>query len=211
MAPAGHQQPTSEARTAPRTNMFIGAVLQGADFSAPVRIRNLSVAGALVEGAALPEVSTLVRLVRGGLAVPAQVVWSDEGRCGLRLLSTVLVSDWLASPAHHEQQRIDGVVHLAKAGATQFPVGGPRPDLPRPSQLAHDLRTVGRLVETLSDALADDDELVSRHGRVLQNLDVVVQTISAVADFLSGGPDQSATASRLANVRASYTQALGQR
>jgi hypothetical protein len=92
---------TSDGRDAVRTNLFLAATLWGSDASPfPVRVRNLSPAGAMVEAAALPARGTLIRLLRGRLAIGGEVVWTAERRCGLAFAGSVSVRDWMSPPVN---------------------------------------------------------------------------------------------------------------
>jgi hypothetical protein len=196
-----------EARSSPRTNLFLAAVLRGPKYSAPVKLRNMSSTGALVEAAAIPPVKSEVRLVRGSLMVPASVVWSTEGRCGLRFSSLVSVQEWMAPPANREQERVDEAVRLIKSGAIPFPPA-PGPEIANQAQFGSDLRSIARLLELLAEHLVSNEETVLAHGDELQNLDVAVQTLNAVASSLADDADEPSMVTRIDNLRASYRRAL---
>lgn len=204
--------PATESRHSPRSNMFIAAAIQGGGFSSPVKVRNMSVTGALVEGPTMPRPGEQVRLVRGSLSVCARVAWSAEGRCGLHFSSLVCVRDWLAPPANGAQQRVDEAVGLLKLGALPLPerptasANAPAGDLQ--PLYGEDLRRASRLIELLGDDLAGDEQVVERHSAKLQSLDIVIQTLSAVADALTEASEDREIARRLENLRASCTQAL---
>lgn len=207
-----NQPGTADPRSEPRTNLFLGAVIRGAGLSLPVKVRNMSVSGALVEGADLPEEDADIELVRGSLSICATVAWSAPGRCGLRFSSLACVRDWLAAPANPGQQRVDDAVRLLKLGAV------PMPQRPASSteaqngnqslQFGEDLRRVIRLIDDLCQDLSSDTDLMIRRGEKLQNMDIALQTLAAVADGLAGGAAESAVADRLANLRASCVAAL---
>lgn len=203
----------AESRANPRSNMFLGALLRAPGFSAPVRVRNMSVTGALVEGAAVPESGTEVQLVRGSLTVPSVVAWSIERRCGLRFSSLACIRDWLAPLSNSAQQRVDETVRVLKLGALPMPQRPVphRTDSPHalPSaQFAEDLERVARLIESLGDDLANDMDTLRRHIEKLQNLDIALQTIGVVADALTGRADEAMTLARMENLRASCAAAL---
>lgn len=193
-----------DARINPRTNMFLGAALYGDGFSSPVKVRNMSASGALVEGGAIPESGAGVRLVRGSLCVPAQVIWSVKGRCGLRFVALVTVGDWLAPPRNTEQQRVDEVVSLVKAGAV--PIAPTQRSTLEPANLGDELRRICILLEKIGDTLSSDEVTLAKHGSELQNLDICTQTIAAVSDALEG--KNALSADRLASLRLSCEQAL---
>ena len=83
------------ARTS-RTNLLLSATIEANGLSAPVRIRNLSEHGALIEGAALPPVGSSLILRRLQLEMRATVIWSDKGRCGVRFEGMIAVAGWRA-------------------------------------------------------------------------------------------------------------------
>ncbi len=201
-------EPGTDARTTARTNVFLGAVLRGANFAAPVKIRNMSLTGALVEGATLPEAGLPVRLVRGSLVAQAEVAWTAEGRCGLRLVPLVSVRDWIAPLANQEQQRIDDAVRLLKAGITPLPLGSALGGSALPSQLGQELRDVVHLLDAVSAHLASNEATMLVHGDEMQNLDIAVQILDTVGTILTGDADEFAALSRLDNLRRSCREAL---
>jgi hypothetical protein len=181
--------------------------------STPVKIRNIASTGALVEGGAVPGAGSLVQLVRGGLIVHCLVAWSADGRCGLKFSGRIDVQRWCAFPANLEQQRVDEVVGLVKAGAVPLPVAALAcpDDCNDPSDtsyLSRDLRRVSGLLDSLGDVLTSDPDLVSRYGAELQNLDIAVQVIAALEAALTGDVEVHNGGSKLAGLRRSAYQAL---
>lgn len=204
-----NQGPAVEARANPRSNMFLAALLRADDFSAPVKVRNMSANGALVEGAAVPGRGTQVQLIRGSLIVPATVAWSAAGRCGLRFGSLACVRDWLAPVSKSAQQQVDDAVRLIKLGAVPMPRSAvqTRAREPASAELGRDLQSAARLIEELGDDLSSDEQVLARHGDKLQKFDIALQMITVVADALDGGAGGS-VAERLDNLRASSAAAL---
>lgn len=169
----------SERREA-RTNLFAMASIFTDCGSMPVKLRNISAGGALAEGPVLPATGTRIRLRRGSLEVAGEVVRSQEGSVGLRFDGSVTVDDWLPrGRAVAAQQRIDDLVHEARSARGTPP---PAPDPFRPTMpSALDLMRLKQAVETLSDDLANDPDVVARHGSRLQVLDVMAQTLRKLA------------------------------
>src|SRR5689334_6559710 len=87
--------PSSEHRVESRSNIFVMATIYAAGSSTPVRVRNMSPSGALVEAAELPPAGTSIRLSRGSLEVIGDIMWVDEHRAGVRFAGPVRVGDWL--------------------------------------------------------------------------------------------------------------------
>jgi hypothetical protein len=191
--------------------MFLAAVLRGPGLSAPVKVRNMSATGALVEGAAVPPGGANIQLMRGSLVVPAIVAWSQERRCGLHFSSLVCVRDWIAPRSNTTQDRVDETVRLLKLGALPMPRSSPAQgddSTPSSVQLGEDLLCAARLIEDLGEHLSIDVETLVRHGEKLQNLDIALQTIAAVVQALKGQAEEGAVAARMENLRSSCAAAL---
>jgi hypothetical protein len=189
--------------------MFLAAALAGPGYSVPVKIRNMSATGALVEAGSVPERGAAVQLVRGRLRASAEVAWCVAGKCGLRFSGLVNVKEWLAPAANQEQHRIDEAVRLLKAGAVPLGAASQSRETVSSAELASDLDSVRRLLDAHCDCIAGDAAYVAQFGEQLQNLDIALQVVAAVADLLICGPDdQLQTASRLKSLRASCFQAL---
>jgi hypothetical protein len=202
----------ADAREQVRTNMFLAAVIRSAGVSLPVKVRNMSVTGALVEGDGLPYHGAEVQLARGSLVVSGTVAWSSRGRCGLRFSSLICVRDWLAPPANGGQQRVDEAVRVLKLGAVPIPQRSAAEvdtsSRPQPAQFGRDLQRIAGLIADLSDELSSDAHIVTHHAEKLQNLDIALQTIAVVADTLTGEMAETTAAARLGNLRTSYAAAL---
>lgn len=201
-----------DARSTPRASIYLAATLYCDGSSAPVKIRNLSATGALVESGVTPIRGALVQLIRGGLIVHGLVAWSSGNRCGLKFSGRVDVEQWRGARTNVEQQRVDDIVRVVKAGAVPLPVPS-LTALPAGEAIsascpcsASDLQRVSKLLEQLAGVLADDAEIVKRHGPILQNLDIAMQFIAAIGAM--NGQTADATATDLAGLRRSADQAL---
>ena len=192
---------------------YLAATLYCDGACSAVRIRNIAATGALLEGGPVPSAGTLVQLVRGELIVHGLVAWSTQAQFGLKFSGCVDVQEWLAAPGNRHQQWVDDVVNLVKAGAVPLPVanlapseddgkGTPGPDL------ARDLGHASDLVGNLGEVLANDLEVVTRHGDALQILDIAKQIIDAVRTSLGTQTAAAAEAVRLTGLRRSAEQAL---
>jgi hypothetical protein len=168
-------------RTDPRSNMFVMATLYHDGDSTPVRVRNLSRGGALIEAAVLPPDQARVRLSRGSLSVRGQLVWLEGNRAGLRFDTAVEVAPWLpggSRPSH--QQRIDEMVQACR----QSPGGGSEPPAPSAVGQARAVRELLDLRDTLNavaEELAGDTSIAMAHATALQRLDVAAQALDKLA------------------------------
>lgn len=77
----GHAYTDGETR---RISVLLGGLVQWGDELSPVRIRQLSCAGARVESASIPPVGSVVRFSRGMAMVTARV--AAAGRDGFELM-----------------------------------------------------------------------------------------------------------------------------
>jgi len=192
----------------------LSAVLYAEGVPATVIIRDLSPTGAMIEGAALPEPGAIFQLVRGTLIVHGLVVWTGTRRCGLQFSGTVDVAQWRHYTTHVEQQRVDEIVRVMKAGAVPLPVA-PRGELSGSDdratsrqELPEDLWRVAGLLDQLSDSLAADPLVIERHGTALQNLDIAAQVIHAVREVVTGLGATDIDPTKLTGLRRSADQAL---
>ena len=100
----------SDPRSGPRFNVFLMAMLHANSSACPVRVRNLSPHGALLEGAELPREGAAVQLMRGSLCAAGEVAWQSDRHCGVCFNGTVDVDEWVKRAGPIGQQRIDSVV-----------------------------------------------------------------------------------------------------
>lgn len=188
-----------EDRVAPRTNLLLAATAEVEGRALPVRIRNLSETGAMIDGAGLPEAGMPLILKRGDLQVAATIAWAAGGRRGVRFGGPTPVNEWTGGKPKpidctglRDQRRVDAIQAEARAQpasgralrATESPAALPAasPDLDK--RLADELGYVQRLLKGLGDELIADLLLIQRHGQSLQSLDLVGQILGHVAVIL---------------------------
>jgi hypothetical protein len=99
-----------DPRSDPRASVFLTAVLYAGAAQTPVRIRNLSTQGALLEGANLPAEGTIVQIKRGSLSAAGDIAWSRDQHCGLRFAAVIEVASWIDRAGPVGQQRIDAAI-----------------------------------------------------------------------------------------------------
>ena len=108
--------PSNETRTSPRSNVFLTAALAIEGASRPVRIRNLSVNGALLEGDDFPPEGQTALLRRGSLCVHGEVAWHSGKFCGLRFDRDIRVHEWIKRAGPEAQRRIDAAIAHHRSG-----------------------------------------------------------------------------------------------
>jgi hypothetical protein len=178
------------APRAPRTNLLLSATVETSAGGAPVRVRNLSGDGAMLEGDHLPETGERLVLRRAVLTVAGACVWRSGNRCGVRFDRSISVQQWAASvraAANAGQQRIDAIQATLRAGgplASADPVVTPA-RAAVVDNVADEVAAAARFLRGLSDRLADDMAVIVAHGEVLQQLDPLAQTLDHLARVLT--------------------------
>src|SRR5690606_15952016 len=193
------------APRAARKNVMLAATISAGAVSAPVRIRNLSEAGAMTDGPALPTARANLMLNRLELSVTATVVWNRDGRCGLRLKAPITVDDWIAgvrataANASIGQLRVDRIQSAIRSGAafpseTQAPAPSPADADPIGQRVAAELTRVKRMLDAVSEELTDDIDVLVRHERAMQTFDIAAQIVEELSVVMSADDPGSAVA-----------------
>lgn len=202
------QKASSDRRTANRSSLYLAASLYCDGSVYPVKIRNISSAGALLDTLTVLAPGSLVQLIRGPLIVHALVAWTDQGRLGLKFSGTVDVQRWRQTISNAEQQRVDDVVTLVKAGAVPLQVYSSASSLEEMNGPSSDLLRASKLLSRLGDRLANDAIVVANFPGELQNLDIAIQVIDAIAALMESRTDLAIDATKFASLRKSADQAL---
>lgn len=118
------EEAEQDEREAERHSVLLSARLQCGVESLAVRLRNISRTGARVESAVLPPIGSIVRFIRGDLAVSARVVWTGRASLGLEFREAIDEKELLVGIG-----RSEGAIKPLKA---LFP-SPPPPPAPRAS------------------------------------------------------------------------------
>jgi hypothetical protein len=159
-------------RSEGRSNVFLTATLQAGGRSSPVRIRNISARGALVDGPALPAIGASVRLTRGSLSAAGQLAWKGAGQAGLTFDGTIDVADWVRRVGHSGQQRVDSVIAALRSGIS--------PDGPE-AALEETLQGISASLDQLCERLAQTPGMSVELGEDLLKLDSIAQALRRLA------------------------------
>ncbi len=191
----GSLPPVGQSERPPRTNLFLSATIEAGNLKAPVRIRNLSEGGALLEGAAFPDVGGYLALRRLEIEIGATVVWRTEARCGVKFDGRTTVAEWVSGTrsrtSHdHDQARVDGIQAAIRAGLST-----PSSDASGAMQgsiddgldqrIAEELSYVKRLLENVGDELSDAPIIMQRYSRSLQSFDLACQILGHLSTVLT--------------------------
>jgi hypothetical protein len=186
-----------------RKNVMLAATVVVGTMSIPVRIRNLTDAGAMIDSEWCPRVGTAITLRRLDKSVAATVIWNHGGHCGLSFDRPILVDDWIAGAgsagrgAGAGQSRVDLVQAAIRGGAifsaeTLAPAAKPAAAPPVEQAVAAELARVKRMLDTVSDELTDDMEVLMRHERAMQNFDIAAQIVAELAAVMAADDREAA-------------------
>lgn len=177
-----------------RTNLLLSGTIEALDIKAPVRIRNLSETGALLEGAALPAIGHHLVLQRLQMEMGATVIWSANGRCGVRFDGLISVSgwregNWITPVVSNEQARADSIQAAVRAGLLAATHEGTLTQAAPGSRDIHvrvaaELIVLKNILEKVSEQLSEDPAVLDLHGERLQDFDVACQALGRLADVL---------------------------
>jgi len=211
--------PGASARTrAPRKNLLLTATIRSQGVTAPVRIRNLSEKGAMVDGQALPEPGASLILQRLEVEMRGVVAWRAEGRCGIQFEGAASVDEWVAgrrAPAAifgHGQSRVDQIQAAIRSGRDIADEDVPAPSAAEiitdvEARVAEELDHVQRMLDDVAGDLIGDMALLQRHGEALQRFDNACQILSQLSAILKAKDRPAAIAA--VNLEALRNRLLG--
>ena len=211
--------PGASARArAPRKNLLLTATIRSQGVTAPVRIRNLSEKGAMVDGQALPEPGASLILQRLEVEMRGVVAWRAEGRCGIPFEGAASVDEWVAgrrAPAAifgQGQSRVDQIQAAIRSGRE---IADENVAAPGPAEIitdvearvAEELDHVQRMLDDVAGDLLGDIALLQRHGEALQRFDNVCQILNQLSAILKAKDRPAAIAA--VNLEALRNRLLG--
>ncbi|MDG2535046.1 PilZ domain-containing protein [Sphingomonas sp. HITSZ_GF] len=192
---------------APRKNLLLAATIEADGLKVPVRIRNLSEGGAMLDGSVLPRPCTRLLLRRSEIEVGARVIWQSQGKCGVSFeTSAVTVDEWVSGTrvanfaGYAGQARVDAIQEAVRGGAVlpAEPAPEPAADLANLGErLVEEIYHVRELLDSLGERLVEDPQVLATHLESLQNLDRASQILDHLGSVL-GAEDPAAAAKAVA-------------
>jgi hypothetical protein len=169
-----------DQRSNPRKSLFAAAVACHGTARSPIRIRNLSASGALIEGVDLPGVGSEIRLVRASLSAIAEVRWVRGSKAGITFIAGINEREWLNSCSlRGHQERVDDALAAVRSGLAdaeqRASLGQVASAGTSPRHLIESLLQIERIVLRATEALAADEIVVKSHGTQLQSLDAAAR------------------------------------
>lgn len=174
----------SEFRQAKRSNTLISASALVGDTTWPVRVRNLSMFGVLIESDVKVDVSSPIVLTRGRLRVSGEVAWRREGVFGVKFFEPFAVEDWLETPTK-------GAIAPQVFSKEAEPIIA-LPDAILVQRLSDEISQLARMVGIAAEVLSEDPILRLRHATWLQELSIGEQMLSEISGVLTAQDKQTA-------------------
>jgi len=156
-------------RSEDRSNVFLSAILDTGSQTIPIRIRNISSRGALIDGPNLPAAGARLLLVRGSLSARGHIAWREEDQAGISFDEAVNTSAWVARAGHAGQQRVDDVVAAIRRS-------DPLPPTAQFSQ-EQSLAELSVTLDAICERLTSIGEISGPLGEELVRLDAVAQSL----------------------------------
>lgn len=170
--------------------MFVLASMAAGSATGPVKIRNMSQGGALIEGGALPRLGEALSIRRGELTAVGRIVWCEEGRAGVRFDCEVDVMDWLPAGSRKQEQVAQTFHELKNSHRESIAPPPPRVTGNSPFD-RQDLLEVAEALDALADVLAEDPRVIATCASKLQALDIASQLLRRCVALVPAatGPD----------------------
>ena len=165
-------QPQPDNRSQTRSNVFLAASLVAGAVPLPVRVRNLSAHGALLDGGSLPPAGARVRLLRGELSADGLVAWTAHGHAGVRFAREIDVGAWVKRLGHPGQQRVDEAIAALRR---EQPVPDPEPS---PS-----LNAISAELDSICERLAGSPAMTVEFAEELVKLDALARALQQRSDL----------------------------
>jgi len=159
-----------------RSNVFLAATLLAAGVTLPVRIRNISPTGALLDGAGLPPEGAVIHLRRGSLTAGGEVAWQRDGLCGVRFDAGVVVNDWVRRTEHKGQARVDEMIALVRNSPND------RGGSAGPQESADSLRSISAELTQSCERLANLPDVVATCSDEILRLDAIAQRLTNLVE-----------------------------
>ena len=159
-----------ETRLGARKNLFVAAQLDWENGSNPVRIRNISTVGALIQGDEFPSVDCSVKLTRGKVSASGHLVWVRGARAGVEFLVPVIPDEWLPSRLKVRQGEAPVEIDCKGASAPESRSGA---QSSRDLIMAENLARIKTLVEEVRVEITLDSQEFRQGPEATNKLDVI--------------------------------------
>lgn len=180
-----------DLRSTPRRNLLVLGSLTWDGNSKQVRIRNISVGGALLEIADIPADLRNASLIFGAESHQGSIVWRSSNRIGFQFDKPREFTAAERVPTIG-QARVDRHIYQAREELDLTDHSNGSKDTDRSDlRISEELLYIQRRMESLGDVLSGDPILIVKYQRQLQDIDIIMQTLGHVSRVVSA-PDREA-------------------
>jgi hypothetical protein len=166
----------SDSRADERSNVFLSATLCADTRSFPVRIRNLSSGGALLDGANLPGEGSAISLRRAHLSADGKIVWQANELRGVHFEAEIAVQEWVKSRGHAGQQQVDQAVVAFRRGSQRL-----THELPEARPAFDSIESISLALEQICERMASSPMLTDALADELLRLEAMAQALRRLA------------------------------
>lgn len=165
----------SKGRLETRANVFLSASLVTPSARLPVRIRNLSARGALLDGERLPAAGAAIHLLRGAHRAAGEIAWRQGRLAGVNLVEEIDVAAWV--------RRAESSIDKGKGSATGAPKGA-QPSFDEGAEAALTaLKSISRDLDQLLAVLASAPPMAAGFGKELTKLSILARRLRRLAEL----------------------------
>lgn len=175
-----------QQRCEPRSNIFIAAMLFHCDGSTPVRIRNMSRSGALIECSELSCEDSEVRLCRGSRIARGRIAWRRGNRAGIRFDGVVDVAGWLPNgDRDKDQYQVDAIIDEYRSDpAIRFEQLAPAKAITN-LELIRQLLGLRESLNQAAEDLVSNAAIVAGHVQALQAIELAAHKLDKLTGRLA--------------------------
>lgn len=168
MTPIGQRRDTRQSE---RTNTLLAATAMVGATAWPIKIRNISRFGLMVESAVKAQVGSSVSISRGSLRAAGEIVWSLDKTFGVKFFNSIDTAEWAP---RRDAALAPNITHKRQ----------PRSDLSNEtlsSRCRQELGFISRTLDGLADSLSRDPVLRIRYASEIQQLCINSEMVQQIA------------------------------
>lgn len=165
----------SDSRRAQRVNTLLAADALVGDTRWPVKIRNMSPLGAMVETSVKVDLNASIVLKRGILHAAGDVRWRRDGLFGVRFFEPAALKEWLGVPTR------EAIALLHDGSAEDDQLSECVSDLVLIGRVAEEIGYVERLISAVAAFLSEDAILRLRYCARIQELSMAADMLKQLS------------------------------
>lgn len=173
----------AELRQDYRSKTLLAATLQVGANRVPVRIRNISSAGALIETHKSLHVGRTAVLTHADMSVAGQVVWADGRSIGFCFSEKIDDSRWRFAEDDHTRMK---VTEIKPSDYSNLSLQRTEDDT-LPARVSEEIDLIARTMRLISETMVADPILRQRYSQLLQEMDLTEDRLKQMAQIVRAG------------------------